>query len=377
MLYYALGDALVSSDELFETTALGEVTSFFRDLDEKKRPNPIALSTGELRSDNLVTAFDKADGSGPVEFKPIGPGLPLTVMIREVYTGKYPKGGGKDMLVTSSIKGFTVADAKPKALNFLKNKVTSKTHLERPPASSQGTPIIYYSPALLVKSLTLDLTMVFDTFPQETFNQVGDAFTAAAGIPVFLAHSVFLVAAGIITKLIGKAGEAIFDGKPVFDSSDGLDISLPGSLPLPAGFALITSGNVDQTDPSFRKTYQVNASGQVVDKSGNQYNGDTPYIVISLDGTSMDELANFAPTAVSAALLSRFFGIKDGQQMGLEVLIDALKVYNDLIFRKQLDDLDKKLEKMPAGPQKDEEQKKRDALLANILEDVLKPKPAA
>lgn len=52
-------------------------------------------------------------------------------MIREVYTGKYPKDGGKDMLVTSAIKGFSVADAKPRALNFLKNKVTSKTRLER------------------------------------------------------------------------------------------------------------------------------------------------------------------------------------------------------------------------------------------------------
>jgi hypothetical protein len=377
MLYYALGDALVSSDELFETTTLNEVTSFFRDLGEKKIPSPIALSTGELTSENVVTAFDKADGGGQVEFKPIGPGLPLNVMIREVYTGKYPKGGGKDMLVTSAIKGFSVVDAKPRALNFLKKKVASKTRLERPPASSQGTPIIYYSPALLERSLTLDLTMVFDTFPQETFNQVGDAFTAAAGIPVFLAHSVFLIAAGIITKLIGKVGEAIFDGKPVFDSSDALDISLPGSQPLPAGFALITSGNVDQTDPDFRKNYQVNSSGQVVDKTGNQYNGDTPYVVISLDGTSMDELVNFAPTAVSAALLTRFFGIKDGQQMGLEVLIDALKVYNDLTFRKQIDAIDKQLAGMPAGPKKDELQKKRDALLANILEDVLKPKATA
>jgi hypothetical protein len=118
-------------------------------------------------------------------------GKPLTVMIREVYTGKHPKNWldkPEDMLVTSAIKSITVLNAKPRALNFLKKKINRKSRMERPSATEEGTPIIFYSPALLEKSLTLDLTMAFDSFDQNVFNQIAEAFTTAAGIPIFLSQ---------------------------------------------------------------------------------------------------------------------------------------------------------------------------------------------
>lgn len=325
--------------------------------------------------------FDSGVGAAPIEWKPIGPGLPLTIMVREVYTGKYPKGGvfggGKDMLVTSAIKSVASFDAKPRAINFLKDKVSSKSRIERPPATKQGTPIVFYSPALLEKSLTMDVTMVFDTFPQETFDQVGDIFNASAGIPIFQVYNVYLLAAGMLTKLIGKAGEAIFDGKPVFDSSDAIDISLAGSVPMPPGFALVTSDNVDLIEKDFRSKHHVNTSGQVVDDAGKEYDGDIPYVVVSLDGAPQEELASFAPAAASAAILSRFFGIKDGQQQPLNVVIDAIKLYNDLTYRRQVDRIDEQLKALPEGDAKRKPlEEKRKALVENILENLLKPKGA-
>jgi hypothetical protein len=380
MLYYAQGSAILTPEEILQPTIYDALVNFHKRLTAGESPAPVALPTGELNKDTVITGITPLLNDQPVKFKEIGLGKPLTIMIREVYTGKYPKGGlferGKDMLITSAVKSPVVVNAKPRALNFLKNKVASKSRLERPAATEQGTPYVFHSPALLEKSLTMDLTIVFDTFDQEIFNQVGDAFNATAGIPLFLAQSFYLIAAGMITKLIGKAGEAIFDGKPVFDASDALDIYLPGKPPLPAGFLLITSDNVDVVDKDFRKKYQVNAAGKVVDSAGNEFNGDIPYIVASADGTEQEELKEFTPTAVSAAMLNRFFGLKDGQSVAFDIMIEALKLYNDISYRKQIERIDEQLKNMPAGPAKDELTKKREALLANILEELLKPKQA-
>jgi hypothetical protein len=104
--------------------------------------------------------------------------------------------------------------------------------------------------------------------------------------------------------------------------------------------------------------------------------GDPPDpIVISVDGAPMEELANFAPTAASAAVLSRFFGIKDGQQLPLDTIIDAIKLFNDLKFRKEIDRLDDQLKALkPDDPKRPQLEEKRKALLGNIMEDLLKPK---
>jgi len=380
MLYYAHGDAIVSAEEIAEDPSLQkQISNFYTNLSAGQKPSAISFESGELNAKNAVMAFAPSDGPQAVAWTPIGVGLPLTIMVREVYTGKYPRGGllggdGKDMLVTSAVKSVAAFGAKPRAHNFLQNKVPAKSRLTRPQAGKDGTPYIFHSPALLERSLTMDLTMVFDTFPQEVFNQVGDIFNSAAGVPIFQVHSVYLLAAGMLAKLVGKAGEAIFDGKPVFNSSDAINIALAGSPAMQPGFALITTQNVDAIDPNFRKDYQVNEAGQVVDKNKNSYQGDMPYLVVSLDGAVQEELTSFAPTAASAAVLSRFFGIKDGQQLPLDTIIDAIKLYNDLSYRKQIDSLDKQLQGLPAGdPKRAPLEDKRKALLANIVEDLLKP----
>jgi hypothetical protein len=387
MIYYAHGDAIVSQEEIQDDPSLpAKLSLFYSDLSGGSKPDSIEFSTGNLNAENALLTMDLAPPGAPpepIEWTPIGLGKPLTIMIREVYTGKYPKGGGifggggKDMLVTSAVKSIAAFDAKPRAHNFLQDKISPKDRLQRPSAGRQGTPFVFHSPALLERSLTMDLTMVFDTFPKEVFDQVGDIFSSAAGIPIFQVHSVYLLAAGMLTKLLGQAGEAIFDGKPVFNASDGIDIALPGTPPMPPGFALITSENVDQLDKDFRKQQHVNAAGEVVDKNGNEYQGDIPYVVISVDGAPMEELASFTPTAASAAVLSRFFGIKDGQQLPLNLIVDAIKLYSDLTYRKQIDLLDPQIKALPAGdPKRKALEEKRAALLANILEDVLKPKSA-
>jgi len=67
--------------------------------------------------------------------------------------------------------------------------------------------------------------------------------------------------------------------------------------------------------------------------------------------------------------------MREGQGLPLNILVDALKLYNDLTFRLQIDKIDRQLQ---SGAISEDEKKKleekKNALLANILEDVLKPR---
>ena len=128
-------------------------------------------------------------------------------------------------------------------------------------------------------------------------------------------------------------------------------------------------------DKDFRKNYHVDSTGSVMDSGGNVYSGDIPFVVISLDGTPYPELADFSPTAASAALIARFYGVKDGQNQPLDEIIEAIRVFNDLNYRKQVDRIDEQLKALPAGdPKRAPLEDKRKALIENILDDVLKPK---
>jgi len=375
MLYYAQGTAIVTDDELFSSDNLSKSSAFFADLSQGISPASIVFSTGVLEAVSARSAM--APGESPVPFEPIGLGKPLTVMIREVYTGAHPSGGlfggKKDMLITSALKSITAFDAKPRAINFLEKKVAPNSRLNRPGASEQGTPLVFYSPSLLERSLTMDLGVVFDQFDPKLFDTLGDVFSAAAGIPLFLPASLYLLAAGMLTKIAGSAGEALFDGKPVFDRTEALDVFFPGSPPLPPGFRLITPDNVDVQESGFRDKYHVNSLGQVVDGSDKPYQGNMPYIVISVDGTEQPEYASFTPTAASAAILAKFFGAGEQGQLAKD-LIKAVQVLNDVTFRTQVDQLDAQIKEAKTAKEKAALKVKREALAKNIMEDLLKPK---
>lgn len=374
MLYFAQGSAIVDYDELLNSGNLGRSSEFYTALSQGVAPAALDFSTGTLDPASAMMAM--APDAEPVPFEPIGPGKPLTVMIREVYTGMHPSAGffgsKKDMLVTSAMKSITVFDAKARAINYLQKGTGPQSRLNRPGASDQGTPLVFYSPALLERSLTLDLTMVFDQFPEELFGTIGSVFTAAAGIPIFLPHSVYLMAAGMLTKIAGKVGEALFDGKPVFNRTESLDIFFPGSPPLPPGFRLITPDDVDVSEPGFRQQYQVSPTGTVIDSNNQPYRGSMPYVVISVDGTEQPEFSSFTPTAASAALLSKFLGAGD-QSQTVNELVKAVQVMNDVVFRTQVEKLDAEIKRTKTAKEKSLLREKRDALVKNIGEELLRP----
>lgn len=357
-IYKAYGRELVDNRTQMELVTSGEITEL------------------ELRAEeapSMGVSFGDPDLTTP--FSGIGINKPLTIEIRHIYTGKYPQGifgSGNDMLVTSAIKSISTFNAAPRAVNYLRDDIKGGFNLSTASATKQGTPLIYYSPALIEKNTVLTIEIIFDRFPEELVNSIGNAFTVAAGIPIFADKSVPLLAAGAIIKLSSRLAEKLVDGNPSFSVTEPLSFLRPGDDKPEEGFHLLVEDDFDLAaeDCEFNPE-----TGNLVYRSNSKpYDGEFPYIVFSLDGTKNEDYEEFSPTAASAALLKSFYHLGEGQQQPVEILIDAVKLYNDFQFRTKADKTLVELESLTEGTEPYEKKKlEYDAYVANIFNSEMKP----
>lgn len=310
-----------------------------------------------------------------VPYVPVGIAKPLTIQIRHVYTGKFPKkgglfgGGAKDVAVVSGVKDYSVFAATTRALNFIHRAHSPHTAIKAPSAFTDGTPIIAYYPALTADSLTLSVELAVDDFPQELVGKLGDAFQSLAGIPLLLPHAGFLLGAGEVIKLVGGLGNGLFDGRPEFEITQPLNFDVPGSAVATADFRLLSQSDLLRFD------YKYDDERGLVHKQTDQrYDGDEPYVVISLDGRERPNLAEFAPTAASAAVLKRFFNIGDDVRTPIDTLVEGIRLASDMRYRTKALDVAKAMEKMPADSDaRAALQQQYQALVKNIANDLFKP----
>jgi hypothetical protein len=316
----------------------------------------------------------EAGGAAPISFKEVGPGLPLTVEIRFLYTGHYPTNifsAPKDMLLSSSLKSLDVFDAAAEAVNFLIPQVKSRSGFSAPPADKNGTALVYYSPAVTTIKSVLTFNLVFQNFDSTVLDKVGAIFSGAAGIPIFMTAAPFLIGANAVLKLAGDVGTQLFNGKPDFTNTYTINFSDPGDPVQNAGFVVLFKEDEDpSTDPQ-KLTFDSRKG--LVDGSNQPYQGPAPYFVISIDGTQQDSLKNFAPTAASAALMAKFFNVQDGDTIPTGDILDALKALNDVKFSQKATDLQKQIANAPDDQKAALEAQLR-AVVANIQNDALKPK---
>jgi hypothetical protein len=183
---------------------------------------------------------------------------------------------------------------------------------------------------------------------------------------------VFLLGAGSLLRLAGKAGESIFDAHPEFTTTEPVAFQRPGGIDSVADFRVLTRSGAEADALA---GYAVSPEGALVHKStGKRYEGPHPYMVISLDGREVKEYESFSPTAAGAVLLDRFFGIREGKEQPAAMLLDALKLYNDWKYRNQADTLQRELRSLDQGSEAYKKKKSEyDALVKNILTDVMKP----
>ena len=302
---------------------------------------------------------------------PIGRGKPLTIMIRHVYTGKHPDnsflfGDGSDIAIVSGVKNYDVFDATTRALNFLVQHQSSHAHIRRPSPFTDGTSLVAYSPAIMTESLTISLELAVASFPQELVTALSGAFSSLAGIPLLLPYAGYLLTAGQLVKLAGNVGHALFDGIR-FSVTDSIDFDVPGAESAVADFRVMTDNGLDASQFRYREP------DGLVDANGNRYAGDSPYIVLSLDGAPHDELKKFAPTVASAAVLQRFFQVQSGAQVAMDTVVQGLQLASDLKYREKAIELQAKIGTTTDPTEKAKLQTDLQAALKNISQAALKP----
>jgi hypothetical protein len=375
---YAVGDCLVTRDELVEKQSTGAIHDFNEALTGKKSTK-LKFSRGFVNTDSLKKNLS-FDGTGqPIKPVAIGIGAPLTIEIRQVYTGRYPRTNffrkSTDMLVTSAMKGIQVYNGAPRAVNFLQSNVKKGATLRNVDPTQCGTPIIFYSPALTQINSTLKIEMAFDEFPSEFFEVLKKAFGTAAGIPVFAPASAYLVIAGEVINLVSAVGKACLDSTPEFEAVTELTFDRPGGMAMKADFRLLMD---EQGLSEIGGTYGVNDEGKLVhNQTRQEYKGDNPYVVLCFDGRPRKEYTDFTPTAATADTLGKFLGGKNIGQASIETVLSAMKLYNDWEFRNtaiKYNDEYTTLKNASGDPDRLEELLKlREAALKNIGNEAIKP----
>jgi hypothetical protein len=344
-LFHVVGATLVAQDEIRE----------------RARAEP------EVISESLVLPHPGAES--------IGTGKPLSIILRHVYTGRFPKssafgGSRRDVLLTSAVRDvFTTFNAAPRAINLMKRRIPRGTHIAGVDATESGTPLVFYTAAVTMVSTTATIELSFDDYPDEFVSRIGSAMVSTGGIPLFGPYGPVILGVGLAIKLVSSVLNAISDSRPEFKVSERLEFELPDGRPLAAGHLVLCETSFDPTPYSFKM-----GTG-LVDRNGAPYEGDEPYVVLLLDGKKRDAFKDFTPTAATAALLERFLQQKDGSEVVINSIVDAVKLYSDLRFRKEADRMKSELEGLDKNSEQYKAlQKKIEALLANIGEQLLKPK---
>jgi len=370
---YAVGKRLVEADELLEASITGKLDAFAAE----RSANPEAvleLSAGPVIGTELFSALTLPGGT-TTPWNPIGIGKPLSIELQYVYTGDCPMNwfSKTDMLLTSAIKARHIFAEAPRAINLLKDGVEHHTGYDTIHATEAGSVLLYHTPSLTERSLVLTVEMVNDAFPDKPFEQVSGALGGAASIPMFASASLYLLAGAALTKLVGSIGEAIFDGSPFFRESEKILLDLPGTTDTITGQLVLTP---DDRKDELGAKYEPNKDGMLVSAStGQKYNGDVPYVTVTLDGGERPEYKDFETTAASMELLGRFFHVGKTRPQPIDQIVEGLKLVNDVKYRK---DADEQKEIMGKHPQGSDEYKKAkalyDAYVKLIQNEEFKPK---
>ena len=335
----------------------------------------------ESVTDFSAKEIDVRDGTS-TPFVPIDAGNPLTVEIRAVYTGKHPKKKGlrkrNDFLMTSSMKSISQIAGQPKALNMLIENINKNQYIQNVSPSQQGTPLVYYSSALVEPNTTIEFEFGFDEFDESVFSSIANLFGEAAKLPIFLPQAGYLLAGEQLMKTGGKLASLLFDKGSVFKGSDSIELLRAGAPKSQAGFYLMTDNRLPI---DVQRSFALDSKTLTMVEKANPakpYMGDIPYVIFSLDGRNMDEYyKNFEPQAASADLLSRFYKDGNNWDVGIDVLIEGMTLVNDMKFRDKAQDMVDALGKSGiTDEQKAALLKRLDSYNANIQTDNLKlPKP--
>ncbi|MEL6720100.1 MAG: hypothetical protein AAFP82_15415 [Bacteroidota bacterium] len=250
------------------------------------------------------------------------------------------------MLVVSGAKAFNTFGRAPRAINQLVQKVEDNQYLQ-PGAFTQGSPIVYYTPAVDISTTLCSFELVADSFNNEVFDIIGRLFSSAAGLPIFAPISGYLLVGGALVKMAGKLSSAIFETAPFLREDIAFRFETPGVPILQAKQMVICNEREKAEFMAYQPglTNEVGGNKRPVlvhRQTGKPYRGNAPYMMISVDGRKRDALKEFTPKLASAAMIEKFYGSSlEVQEM--DVLEEAMLLFNDFHYYKKAKDLEQSL----------------------------------
>lgn len=373
---YFFGDTMVETNEVLEKNAMGVFSKFnknyFRGIDASIEFRNGVFNARTLNDNSGINLPDRI---------PIGIGKPLSIEILCLYSGDAPKklfGGKKDMLVVSGVRATSTHNESPKAINQLIKKVEDRQYFQ-PSAFAQGSPIVFYTPAVDVSAILCSMEMVADTFSEETFQNVSNLLSKAASIPLFFTSSMYLLAGSSIIKMAGDLGKALFESKAFLKDNIPFYFDSP-DMPIANARAALVYNDKDANSfkdykPGFVQNGEKIKRALVSKDTGTEYVGDAPYVLLSIDGRNRDhELREFTPKIAATSILEKFYG-SDIETKSLEVLESAMLLYNDLSYYNKAKKLEMEISELT--PNSNEYKKAKELLgayKANIQNEQFKLK---
>ena len=351
-----------------------DISEYLTNRAEGRAHRSLSLSFGREIISEQVNAGQEIVRGEASDFTPIGIGKPLTIELRHVYSGRFPKPSGffgkrRDIAVVSGVKDYSSFAATTRALNFLERRVDANSHLKVPNAFNNGTSVIAYYPSVVADSLTLTVELASDDFSDDFVEQISKGLDAAGGIPLLLPYAGYLLGAGVVVRLAGSISNIFIDGGADFSITEAIAFDSPGAVPTRADFRLLCHAQNLAADYDY-----VAGVGLINRQTRQPYAGDEPYIIISLDGKTRPNLDNFAPTAASAGVLKSFFDIRDAGAASIDVVVEGLRLASDMRFRNQAIDLKMRISKLSSeDPERSRLEIQYAALVKNISNSIFMP----
>lgn len=336
VMYY-FGDVPVQPEELKKQIATG---NFFKEgADGKVFQDKVAFKEGVVHKKDLE-GVTSPEG---LPFTPIGIGKPLSLEIMATYVGDAPNkflGGKRDIMLVSGSRSVHTQGASVRGLNLISRRVEDKQFI-RPGAFDEGSRVVFYTPALDADSIHFSFDLIADTFPQQTFSDISKLFTSAASLPIFVPAASFMLAGGVVAGLAGKLGNA-FDTPPFMKGNLTLEIRTPGEARAIPGRMIIYDDQDRQELLAYRAGHVDGPGGEmkpalVHRQTGEIYSGNAPYLLINVDGSTKPQLNGFVLQAATVAQLNSFYGKKQPGAEAINVLKEAMSLYNDLSYSRKIE----------------------------------------
>lgn len=296
-----------------------------------------------------------------------------------MYTGDVPRFGvrGKaDVLVTLQVGVLHQhATATQATIHHLQENVRENQTL-LPSAAQAGSSVVYHSPILEDRNLSIDLRMDFDTFDGSNVKSVASLAQEAGALPLFAPASGFLLAGGILLKAFADLATALGKSSRQY-KTEPLYFQGPNPNRQGAGYLVFHEGeDLDY----YKAKWSRNAADEcelVVyhPTSGEIYQGDRSYVVVSVDGAERPELADFQVKKAAAEQLQRFQDTESTTKATTDFLLDAIRLIQDKAYYEQALELQSKLDgEIPDDerqPLKEQLHRYKDNIVNDVFKDLL------